>query len=332
MKRIITIGELLIDFIPNEKGLAIKNVNQFIKLPGGAPANVAAAVSKLGGNASFIGQVGNDGFGDFLIDTMKNEGVDTSYLFQHKTARTALAFVTLTKEGERDFAFYRNPSADQLLTPLQLPHDIYQDSIIHFCSLSLDNYPLRDTLDQVIQEAKQQNALISFDPNLRLSLFSDHTFYKDIINTYLVYADILKVSDDELLFITGTNKIEEALAYFFSLGIRYVILTQGKKGAVLYKRDESIHADGYLVNVEDTTGAGDSFIGAFLYQVAQHDEIDTIKNEQFYEILKFSNAAAALTTTKFGAISALPTHKEVINFIKSSWDIKEEVTWLVLLM
>lgn len=318
MKRIMTIGELLIDFIPNKKGLAIKHVSEFTKLPGGAPANVSAAVSKLGGKASFIGQVGQDGFGDFLIDTMKNVGVDTTYLFQHPTARTALAFVTLTKEGERDFAFYRNPSADQLLTPKQLPHNIYQDSIIHFCSLSLDDYPLRDTLDQVIKEAKQQNALISFDPNLRLSLFSDHKFYREIINTYLGFADILKVSEDELLFITGTKLIDEALAYFFSLGIRYVILTKGKDGATLYKKGASIDAKGYRVKVEDTTGAGDSFIGAFLYKVAQYDDIDKITNDQIYDILTFSNAVAALTTTKFGAISAIPTKKEVIDFIKSS--------------
>ncbi len=316
MKRIFSIGELLIDFIPKEKGVGIKDVNLFIKMPGGAPANVCVAVSRLGGDAKFIGQVGQDGFGDFLKQTLLNERVDTRYLFQTENTRTALAFVTLSDLGEREFAFYRNPSADQMLEKEKIKEIDFKDSIFHFCSLSLDDYPLKDAVKHALIKAKKQNCFISFDPNLRLSLFHDHLKYREVILEFIKYADLLKVSDDELFFITGIKEEEKAVTYLLNQEIEYLILTKGKNGVTFFNKKSQIDVEGYKVDVKDTTGAGDAWIGSFLYQLSLMDNINLKDESEIREMLKFSNAVAALTTTNPGAMTALPNLKQVYAFME----------------
>ncbi|AUD63800.1 hypothetical protein BK010_09430 [Tenericutes bacterium MO-XQ] len=316
MKRIISCGELLIDFIPKEKGKKIKDIDAFIKKPGGAPANVCVQAAKLGAPAKFIGQVGKDGFGDFLKQTLTDHQVDVNHLYQTEHANTALAFVTLSHEGERDFIFYRNPSADQILNSSQVNHIDVDNSIFHFCSLSLDDYPLRDAIRDLLVTNKVNNNLVSFDPNLRLSLFKNHKAYQKVIIDFMAYTDILKVSDDELTFITKKDNEYDAINYLFNLGIKYLIITRGKDGVTFIDKNRTLHQKGFKVKVVDTTGAGDSWIGAFLSQIANQDLIDDLSDEQVLEILKFSNAAAAITTTKHGAISALPSYEDVLRFIK----------------
>lgn len=316
MKRIISCGELLIDFIPKEKGKRIKEIDSFIKKPGGAPANVCVQAAKLNTPSKFIGQVGKDGFGDFLKQTLINHQVDVSHLYQTEHANTALAFVTLSNEGERDFIFYRNPSADQILNSSQVNHIDVENSIFHFCSLSLDDYPLRDAIRDLLVRNKVNNNLISFDPNLRLSLFKNHKTYQKVIIDFMAYTDILKVSDDELTFITKKDNEYDAINYLFSLGIKYLIITRGKDGVTFIDKNRTLHRKGFKVKVVDTTGAGDSWIGAFLSQIANHESIDQLSDEQILDILNFANAAAAITTSKHGAISALPSHEEVTRFIK----------------
>lgn len=316
MKRIVSCGELLIDFIPNKKGKKLKHIETFHKMPGGAPANVCVQASKLGAKTSFIGQIGNDGFGDFLKHTLSTHNVDVNYVFQTTKAKTALAFVTLTSEGERDFVFYRNPSADQLLTIEQVK-DIKMDNVIfHFCSLSLDNYPLRNALDYLINTFKSKGNLISFDPNLRHSLFDDHSAYRDIIDLYINKTDILKISDDELYFITKKNNEKDAITYLLSKGITCLIITRGKDGVTYIDRQRTLNQPGYKVDVVDTTGAGDSWIGAFLAKLSLYDHIVNISDEDILYMLSYANATAALTTTHEGAISALPDAKEVDSFLK----------------
>ncbi len=316
MKKIISIGELLIDFIPNEKGNKLKDVHSFIKMPGGAPANVCVQVSKLNQESKFIGQIGKDGFGDFLKTTLNLNQVNTDNLYQTSLAKTALAFVTLTDEGERDFAFYRNPSADQLLNQNQVKNIDLSNSILHFCSLSLDDYPLKDAVTYLLEKQKKHGGLISFDPNLRFSLLNDLEAYRAVITSYLNYADILKISDDELFFITQKEKEIDAISYLFSFNLTYLIITRGQHGVTLINKQSTIDVAGYPVDVVDTTGAGDSWIGAFLSKIAAYDSINDIDHNLLREILTFANAAAALTTTKKGAISALPNLNEVMNFIK----------------
>lgn len=316
MKKIICTGELLIDFIPKEKGKKIKDIENFIKKPGGAPANVCVQAAKLGAPTKFIGQVGKDGFGDFLKKELELNQVDVSHLYQTDAANTALAFVTLTHEGERDFVFYRNGSADQILNQSQVSHIDMTNSIFHFGSLSLDDFPLKDALRSLLVQCKVNNCLVSFDPNLRLSLFKDLRHYQKVIIDFMSYTDILKVSDDELEFITKKDNEYDAINYLFNLGIKYLIITRGKDGVTFIDKNRTLHQKGFKVKVKDTTGAGDSWIGAFLAQIANVYSLDDYSDDQILDILKHANAAAAITTTSIGAISALPSLEEVNHFIK----------------
>lgn len=321
MGKVFTIGEALIDFIPNEKGIELKAVSGFRKAPGGAPANVSAAVSKLGGNSAFIGKLGKDAFGDFLIDTLKDVKVDTNYITRTGRANTGLAFVALREDGEREFSFYRNPSADMLLSKDDIKKDWFsRGDILHFCSVDLIEAPVKYAHVQAIEYIKEVGGLVSFDPNIRKSLWDDLDIYKKIINEFIPYADIVKVSDDELEFITGLNNEKEAVRKLFVGDVKLVLLTRGKDGVTVFYKDLELTVEGFNVIVEDTTGAGDSFIGSFLYQVSKEiGLIDTLNSEMIKEMVTFSNAVAAITTTRKGAISALPTINEVEKFLSRAY-------------
>lgn len=316
MRHIVAMGEALIDFLPEQKGVSLKEVVSFKKMPGGAPANVTACAAKLGVKSYFMGMVGQDGFGDFLIQTLKDQNVDVSYIKQTTKAKTGLAFVSLTKDGERDFIFYRDPSADQLFEVNDVQTDLLNHAIFHFCSVSLKDYPIKDAHLFALREAKKRNALISFDPNIRLALWDDHEAYQKVIQAFLPFSDILKVSDDELTFITGEEKEQDAISKLLDLGIKYLILTKGKDGVDLYTKTYHMHEDGYRVEVKDTTGAGDAWIGSFLAQLAIYEPSKDEEKEVLKTYLKKSNAVAALTTTKYGAISALPSIDEIELFMK----------------
>lgn len=306
MKHLVCIGELLIDLIPLEKGTKLKEVSGFTKYPGGAPANVAVAGAKSGIKSYFLGQVGKDAFGDFLVDALKGYGVDCSYLKQSSLANTALAFVSLSHTGERDFIFYRDPSADQLYGPHQIPKPILKDCVLHFCSVSLCEYPIKDAHSEAIDLARTSGSFISFDPNLRLSLWPNHDAYKAVIHEFLPLADLIKVSSDELEFITGYLDTTQAIQSLFVGSVKYVILTQGALGSTFYSKEGLLlHMPGLKVDVKDTTGAGDAFIGCFLSEMIKVDLVFTESN--ILHALKVANTKAALTTTQFGGMSAIPT-------------------------
>ncbi|MBE6068180.1 MAG: carbohydrate kinase [Clostridium lundense] len=317
MTKIFTIGEALIDFISEQSGVELKSVNSFQKAPGGAPANVAATVSILGGRSYFIGKLGQDAFGDFLVETLKNVGVGTEYIFRTSKANTALAFVSLNENGERDFSFYRNPSADMLLEESEICRDWFRTGdILHFCSVSLVDAPVRKAHIAAIETVKKTGGLISFDPNIRLPLWQNHEEYKSIIREFIRYADILKISEDELEFITGISDEEKAIQWLLSFDIKVLIITRGSKGASAYFGGCELDVEGFKVKAVDTTGAGDSFIGAFLFEILSKDiDINNISYKDMQHILEFANAVAALTTMNKGAISALPSLEAVESFI-----------------
>jgi len=303
MKKIITIGELLIDFVNNTKG-------DFEIKAGGAPANVAVANSKLGGISYFLGQVGNDYFGNYLIDTLNKYKVNTNYVLKTDLAKTSLAFVFLDEKKDRSFLFYRNPGADQLYSKDEFENLDFKDSILHFCSVSLGNYPIKKVHDILINKIIENNGIISFDPNLRFSLFEDKDEYFKIINEYIKFADILKISEDELFFITKLKNYDEGIAKLLKLEkLKYLIITKGENGASLYTKKFVIKTQGIKVDVLDTTGAGDSFIGAFLNKIAQsgiiYDQV-ILKN-----YLKFANKAASKTVMKKGVMNSLPDIQEM---------------------
>lgn len=323
MGELFSIGEVLIDFIPDQKGIALKDVSSFTRVPGGAPANVAAAVAKLGGTASLITKVGQDAFGDFLLERLAEAGVKIDKIPRTKEANTGLAFVSLREDGERDFSFYRNPSADLLLKASEVNEDWFgQGDVLHFGSVDLIDSPMKKAHIKAIGAANKNGAIISFDPNVRLPLWETPKQCRETIQEFISTAHLIKVSDDELEFITGIADESTAIASLFAGNVLAVVLTKGAKGADLYVENHKYSAAGYSVAVEDTTGAGDAFTGAFLYQLlnwgAAPDNLEALLIEHHEELLAFANAGGALATTGKGAISALPTKNQVLELIKST--------------
>ena len=321
MSKVISIGEALIDFIPHEKGRALNDVENFLRVPGGAPLNVAAAVAKFGGKSQMITKLGQDGFGDAILAEIKPLGVDVSRVSRTKKANTALAFVSLKEDGERDFSFYRNPSADMLLEADEIvAEDFNKKDILHFCSVSLIDAPIKEAHRRAIEIAEEKGTLISFDPNVRLPLWESPEACRKAIIEFLPMANILKISDEELEFITGIKDEEEALQWLLQGNVKVIIYTKGTNGAEFITKDKKVFSPSFKVQAQDTTGAGDSFIGSFLYQITDNEysleELMSLEEGKIKDILTFSNATAALTVCKKGAIGALPTKEEVLNLIK----------------
>ena len=314
MGRIYAIGEALIDFIPVQPADSLAKVNAFEKRPGGAPANVAVAAAKLGAESYFIGMVGDDPFGHFMKDTIQSYGVNTQHIKMTKEAKTALAFVTLSENGQRDFSFYRNPSADLLLKKEDVEDIIFTDKdFISFCSVDLVDYPVKYATEYLLQKAKQAGATILFDPNIRKDLWDDLDACKNTVLSFMKYADIVKMADDEVSFITGKTDVSDAIAYVKGYGVKHVIITRGPDGSDAYLQHGFGHADSHKVTALDTTGAGDTFVGALLYYLnAQELNIDKIPLDTMKNALKFANCSAAIVATKKGAMNAAPTLEEVL--------------------
>ena len=321
MEKLCVIGEALIDFIPDTKGKRLKDVTSFRKVAGGAPANVAAAVCRLGGKAKMITQLGADAFGDYLMETMDACGIDTSDVTRTTQGDTALAFVSLTEDGNRDFKFYRRTSADLMLAPEMIKEDMLEGcGALHFCSVDLVESPMKEAHRRILEYAKHKGCVISFDPNLRQSLWNDDEALQKTVQEFIPYAHILKIADEELSFITGCDSMDEALSTLFVGNVTYIIYTMGKDGATVYTKDGRIcHVEGNVVDVKDTTGAGDSFIGAFLYKLLAYGTKDFLRlsNTELSEFLTFANVYAAHTTTKEGAIDAMASWEEIEGFKES---------------
>jgi len=316
MGSLFSIGEVLIDFISQQKGKALKDVTSFERAPGGAPANVAATVAKFGEKASLITKLGEDAFGDFLLEQLEQTGMQTDKISRTKLANTGLAFVSLNEEGERDFAFYRNPSADLLLNKAEIDQNWFAErDILHFCSVDLVNSPMKQAHIKAIQSVKDCGGIISFDPNVRLPLWDDPLECRKTILSFLPMAHIVKVSDEELEFITGISDEKQSVDSLFIGDVKAVVYTKGSQGADLYVQNKQFHSTGYTVEVIDTTGAGDAFIGGFLYQLLNRNtgpnELEGTLIKHHKEILAFANAAGALTTTGKGAIASIPK-KEIV--------------------
>ena len=264
-----------------------------------------------------LAKLGQDGFGDAILNEVKPLGVDVSRISRTKEANTALAFVSLREDGERDFSFYRNPSADMLLSAEEIcSEDFNERDILHFCSVSLIDAPIKEAHRRAIEIAKEKGCLISFDPNVRLPLWKQPEDCRKAILEFLPLSNIVKISDEELEFITGIKDEKEALDSLLTGDVKVIIYTKGTNGAEFITKERVIFSPSFKVSAQDTTGAGDSFIGSLLYQVAEGEysleELVTLSEEKVQEILTFSNATAALTVCKKGAIGALPLKEEVL--------------------
>ncbi len=316
MKKLVAIGEALIDFIPTEKGCSLGEVDTFHPVTGGAPANVCGAYTKLGGTSEMITQLGNDAFGDKIEKDLKDFGIQTEHIIRTDEANTCLAFVSLMEDGNREFSFYRKPSADMLLQKQDINEKWFENSFaLHFCSVSLGEYPMKYAHKTAIEYAKKAGAIISFDPNIRLPLWNDHKALKNTVLEFLPYADILKISDEELEFITGYQTIEQAKETLFQGNVKVIIFTKGAEGAEVYTNHMKATSEGKKVKALDTTGAGDAFIGSFLYQLSADgmtaETLSDLSEQKAVEYMNFSNAYCAYSVQGKGAIASYATMEDM---------------------
>ena len=311
MTKIISFGELLIDFVPTVNGVSLAEAPAFKKAPGGAPANVAAGLAKLGIDVAFLGKVGDDEFGHMLEGVIKEVGVDTSMMRFDTKALTALAFVTLKANGEREFMFYRHPSADMLLTEDEVDMQRIRDTeIFVYGSIPLITDPTRSTLLKILGEAKRAGVFCCYDPNLRLSLWENAQAAKDGILSIWESADMIKISDEELEFLTGKGSDSAARSLMFDR-LKLLLVTEGPDGARYYTPDFAGKVAGLKVDAVDTTGAGDAFVAGFLSKVAA-DRGVLDDESKLQAAIRFANVAGAITTTGRGAIPSLPTVEQIL--------------------
>ncbi len=302
---VVALGELLIDFVALESGVTVGEASGFQKAPGGAPANVAVAVARLGHEARFMGQVGSDPFGAYLRGVLADEGVDVRGLTETDEARTMLAFVSNASEtGERSFMFYRHPSADMLMSPDTIVLDVLDDArVFHFGSITLITEPARSACLAAADAAREKGLLISYDPNLRLPLWPDEDTARLGMRLGLDYATVLKVSKEELEFLTGGQDVTP----LWRDAMRLILVTDGENGAKAYPREgDPVTVPGFKVKPVDTTGAGDAFVAGVLVGILENDTTFT-QPDVLRQILTLGNACGALATTQRGAIPALPT-------------------------
>lgn len=305
--RVWVLGDAVVDLIPEEDG-------RLMKCPGGAPANVAVGVSRLGGNSAFIGRVGNDPFGTFLRETLNDEAVDTEFMLLDPNHRTSIVVVENDAQGERSFTFMVIPSADLFLQPTDIP--IFESGqFLHLCSISLSSEPSRSSAFFAIERMKMAGGIVCFDPNIRHDLWSDDQQLRECLSLAMSRADVIKLSENELEYLTGETQLSEGIK---QLCQRYdpelLLVTQGKDGVLAYRRIDAtlVQHPALKVTAVDTTGAGDAFVAGLLTGLAQNWPVDS--EETWHRLLSQAMACGALATTARGAITALPDAGELARF------------------
>ena len=308
---VTALGELLIDFTENgtsSQGNPLMEAN-----PGGAPCNVLAMLERLGKKTAFIGKVGKDMFGEQLKAAVEEVGIDTRNLIMDETVHTTLAFVHTYPDGDRDFSFYRDPGADMMLTKDEVQKDLIENSrIFHFGTLSSTHEGVREATRHAIDLAKEAGCIVTFDPNLRPPLWKSLEDARKEIEYGMTKCDVLKISDNEVEFLFGTSDYDKGAALIREkYHIPLVLITMGKEGSRAYYKDLRVEAAPFLQeNTIETTGAGDTFCASSLNYVLEHG-LEDLTEDQLGELLTFANAAAAIVTTKKGAIRSMPERAEV---------------------
>ncbi len=340
MKPVICFGEALIDFLNIAQKRDEKlTLNDFRQYPGGAPANAAVAVAKLGGEAYFSGQVGADPFGDFLEQSLKQYQVDTRFLLRHASAKTALAFVSLDKTGERSFSFYRDNSADVLLTRSQIQETVFCSDqvnhryVFHFCSNTLTTNDIANTTLFAVKTAQSQQALISFDVNLRHNLWSTGHADIDLVNQLVEQAHVLKFSLEELDYLSQGQQLEY-ISRCLNQQASLVLVTDGGNDIAYYSKNSSGNISPPLVDVADTTAGGDGFVGGLLFGLSQlgfnQAELNKLLQDEarLRSLLHFASACGAYAVSKPGAFPALPDLEQVSRLLSKSVNKPCDITTL----
>ena len=313
---LVTVGEVLIDL--TQTGVDERGVPTLAANPGGAPANVAVAASRLGTKTAFVGCIGDDAFGALLRNTLENDDVDTSGLVVHETIPTTLAVVTVDDSGERSFSFYRRPGADICLERAAIPEALIANApILHFGSVSLTDDPSRTATLEAAKDAKAAGAIITYDPNYRPALWLSEEDAVRWMREPLGMVDVLKISDEETALLSGFEAPDAAAEALTAKGIKLVLVTLGPDGVYYRYQPEDGEVltgtvPGFKVQVADTNGAGDTFFGAFLSKLCKRENgLAGFTADELEAALTFANRAASLTTSKPGAIPAMPTLEEV---------------------
>ncbi|WP_280771073.1 aminoimidazole riboside kinase [Salipaludibacillus daqingensis] len=308
-KGIISLGEALIDFIPLDD-----NNETFQKSPGGAPANVAVGLARLGAKSTFLGKVGDDVLGRFLEATLKGYGVDTSAMTFTNDTRTGVVFVTLGEGGERSFEFYIDPSADRFLEENEVDEALFNEhNLLHFGSISLISEPSKSSTKKAVKLAREKGLIVSYDPNLRLGLWKNETEAKEEIRSMLGEADVLKISEEELEFITGEANIEAGVKKLNEFKIPLIFITLGSEGSHIFLQgQEPVKVEAMKVKAVDTTGAGDAFVSGILYQLHLLDKsVSELTTDELKKMAQFASVSGGLAASTKGAMTALPTLEEV---------------------
>ena len=316
MAQVVCVGDLLIDFVPTVTGTGLIDAPAFQKAPGGAAANVAVGLARLGVASAFMGMVGDEPFGHFLAKTLADAGVDTSPLRFTSAARTALAFVSLRADGEREFMFYRHPSADMMFTPADVETAAIDAArVLHFDSISLASPNPRAASLFAADRARAAGHLVTYDVNLRLPLWPDAEAARAGILDGLAKAHVAKLSDDELEFMTGSRE-PEAVRRLWHDGLRLVTLSRGSAGSTWLTATAQNDVPTWRVQAVDTTGAGDGFMAGLISGILGAFDVPT-DPAQLDRLCRFANAVGALTTLERGAIPALPTRAAVEKLLES---------------
>ena len=327
MVDIICLGEVLIDMFCTEVGVPLQKAPAFLPVPGGAPANVAIGLAKLGVDSALISKVGDDPFGRLLRSVLLQGQVDISQLKVDEDSRTTLAFISIRKDGERDFCFYRNPGADMMLSAEEISEEFIKSArIFHYGSISMICNPSYRATLKALEYAKKYGLLISYDPNLRLSLWKNEEQARQRIIEGLNNSDLAKLNDEELEFITGISDLREGTDTILKYGVKVVFVTQGDKGSFFNNRKDCGFVESYKVHIVDTTGCGDGFtsgmLAKLLERIKQGKESFAPDYEEMKDILTFANTAGALTATKRGVIPSLPTQKEIQGLLMKQIEYK----------
>ena len=314
---VTALGELLVDFTENgmsEQGNPLLEAN-----PGGAPCNVLSMLQNLGKRTAFIGKVGADAFGQMLIQTVKEQGIDTENLVTDEEVHTTLAFVHTEEDGDRSFSFYRNPGADMMLKWDEVKPEILDDTrIFHFGTLSMTDEGIEAVTKKAVQKAKEMGAIISFDPNLRPPLWSNLEDAKSRMWYGISQCDILKISDDEIEFLTGTDDIDKGVRIIMEHSHPSLICaTMGKHGSKAYYNGKTVFGEPFLrEDTIETTGAGDTFMACVINSVLENG-IDSLTDKDLQDMLEFANAASSIITTRKGALKVMPKKNEIIEVIEA---------------
>jgi fructokinase len=314
---VVALGELLIDF--TENGTSGQGNPVYEANPGGAPCNVLSMLNRLGHQTAFLGKVGNDIFGRQLRSTVESAGINVEGLLTDEDVRTTLAFVETKPDGDRDFSFYRNPGADMMLREEEVRDDIIAaGKIFHFGTLSMTNEPVRSATKHAIAVAKENGALISFDPNIREPLWKDMEEAKEQTAYGLSVCDILKISDNEIQWFSGKEDYTEGIRMLQqTYQIPLILLSMGRDGSRAYYKNMLVEVPAFLQkNTIETTGAGDTFGACCLHYILQYGLME-LTEQQLKDMLTFANAAASIITTRKGALRVMPSLEEIQNYFES---------------